>query len=195
MKFLTSSLTSTLLGGIFFLLTMVLLLEKPLAASAKPEAEEEESGPVTFWERHNPEVDQLIEDLRKQKQDLAKREAELRELATRLQTERAEINLVTQRVAQLQVEFDQNVVRVKEEETPNLKKLARMYSSMTPEAVSAIVKEMDDQTVVKLMSQMKETESAPLLESMTKEGEAQAKRAAAISEALRKTLTDKRKTP
>jgi flagellar motility protein MotE (MotC chaperone) len=195
MKFLTSSLSSTLLGGICFLLTMVLLLQKPLAATAKPDSEEEESGPVTFWERHNPEVDQLIEELRKQKQDITKREAELRELATRLQTERAEINLVTQRVAQLQLEFDQNVVRVKEDEAPNLKKLARMYSSMSPEAVSTIIKEMDDQTVVKLMSQMKETESAPLLESMTKEGEAQAKRAAAISEALRKTLVDKRKTP
>jgi flagellar motility protein MotE (MotC chaperone) len=181
-------------GGIAFLLTMAVLLQKPLALAVKPQVEEEPPA-VDFWQRHNPEVDQLIQELQREKKDLAKRGAELRELETRLQAERAEINQVTQRVAQLQFEFDQNVTRIKEDEMPNLKKLARMYGSMSPAGVSAILKELDDQTVVKILSLMKEDESAPLLDAMAKDGDTQTKRAATISEALRKTITAKRKTP
>src|SRR4051812_18037841 len=194
LKVLQSPTISMAVGGIAFLLTMAVLLQKPLALAVKPQVEEEPPA-VDFWQRHNPEVDQLIQELQREKKDLAKRGAELRELETRLQAERAEINQVTQRVAQLQFEFDQNVTRIKEDEMPNLKKLARMYSSMSPAGVSAILKELDDQTVVKLMSLMKEDESAPLLDAMAKEGDAQTKRAATISEALRKTITAKRKAP
>jgi flagellar motility protein MotE (MotC chaperone) len=131
--------------------------------------EEEESVGGSFWQNHNPEIDQLLQEIRHEKEDLAKREAELRELATRLQAERAEINTVTQRVVQLQSEFDQNVIRVREEELPSLKKLAKLYTSMTPEAVLAIFKEMDDQTVAKILRSMKESETAPLLEGMAKQ--------------------------
>jgi flagellar motility protein MotE (MotC chaperone) len=98
-------------------------------------------------------------------------------------------------VAQLQFEFDQNLVRVKEEEIPNLKKLAKMYTAMSPEGASAIMRELDDLVVVKVMSFMKEDQSAPLLDAMAREGETQAKRAAAIAEALRKTIAEKKKSP
>jgi flagellar motility protein MotE (MotC chaperone) len=138
-------------------------------------------------------VDQLVEELRKEKQDLAKRESDLRELEARLTAERAEINQVTQRVAQLQIEFDQNVVRLKEEEVPSLKKQAKMFSTMSPEGVSALLKEMDDQTVAKILAIMKESESAALLEGMARQGDTQAKRAASLVEALRKSFSEKRK--
>jgi hypothetical protein len=42
---------------------------------------------------------------------------------------------------------------------------------------------------------MKEDQSAPLLDAMAREGETQAKRAAAIAEALRKTIAEKKKSP
>jgi flagellar motility protein MotE (MotC chaperone) len=194
MKLLQGPFTSMLVGGISFLLTMVFLLEKPLMKTSAPPVEE--SSPVTgFWERHNPEVDQIVEELRREKEVVATREAELRKLSEHLESERAEITTITQRVAQMQAEFDQNVVRLKEEETPNLKKLARMYATMSPESVSSILKEMDDQSVVKLFSVMKEGDSAALLDSMAKQGDVQAKRAASISDLLRKVVTDKRKTP
>jgi flagellar motility protein MotE (MotC chaperone) len=193
-RLLQAPVTSMTLGGLSFLLTMFFLLNRPLLSKSVVQDEEPDSGPVAFWQRHNPEMDQLLQEVKREKEDLAKREAELRELATRLQAERAEINTVTQRVAQLQVEFDQNVTRVKEEETPNLKRLAKLYSNMSPDAIAAILKELDDQTVVKLFSVMKDSESAPLLDAMAKGTDAQAKRAASISEALRRTIPEKKKT-
>lgn len=195
MKFLQAPITAMLLGGLSFLLTMFALLEKPLKAGARPSEQSPEETVVSFWQRHNPETDQLLKEVKTEREYLAKRAAELRELETRLAAERAEINTITQRVAQLQMEFDQTIIRVKEEEAPNLKKLARLYAAMSPEGASAIMRELDDMVVVKVMSFMKEDQSAPLLDAMAREGEVQARRAATIAEALRKTVADKKKTP
>jgi flagellar motility protein MotE (MotC chaperone) len=194
-KVLQAPVTSMMLGGLCFLLTMAALLQKPLAAHPGGTPSETHSAEATFWDKHNPEIDQLLQELKNEKQALARRDAELKELAVRLEAERAEINQVTQRVARLQAEFDQNFIRVKEEEAPKLKKLARMYASMSPEGASAIFRELDDQVIVKFMSFMKESESASLLDAMATGGEAQAKRAAGLSEALRKSLGEKSKTP
>jgi flagellar motility protein MotE (MotC chaperone) len=195
MKFLQSPFTAMIVGGLSFLLTMFALLEKPLKASAKPVELTEEEKMAGFWERHDPEVDQLLKEVKTEKEQLEKRAAELRELEQRLAAERAEINQITQRVSQLQIEFDQAMLRVKEEEIPNLKKLARMYTAMSPEGASAIMRELDDIVVVKVMSFMKEDQSASLLDAMAMEGEPQAKRAASIADALRKTVAEKKKTP
>jgi flagellar motility protein MotE (MotC chaperone) len=195
MKFLQAPITAMMLGGITFLLTVFALIEKPLRASARPVEHTDQEKVAGFWTRHNPEVDQLLKEVRTEREYLTKKAAELKELETRLAAERAEINQVTQRVAQLQMEFDQTIIRVKEEETPNLKKLARLYSTMSIEGATAIFRELDDLVVVKVMSLMKEDQSAPLLEAMAREGETEAKRAATIAEALRKTVADKKKTP
>jgi flagellar motility protein MotE (MotC chaperone) len=192
-KLLQSPLTAMLLGGVSFLFTMFALVEKPLRDSVHHEPMTEEEAQIHFWSQHNPEVDQLLQELRREKEDLARREGELKKLAEQLQAERAAITTVTQRVARLQAEFDQNVIRVKDDEVPQLKKLVKVYSTMSPEGAAAIFKELDDQTVVKLMSLMKEELSASMLDSMAKEGPDQAKRAAALAEALRHVLPDKKK--
>ena len=195
MNFLQAPLTAMLLGGLAFLLTLFALIQKPLTESSRPREHTEEEQVVGFWQRHDPEVDQLLQEVKSEKELLAKRASELKELEARLAAERAELNQVTQRVAQVQMEFDQSVTRIKEDETPNLKKLAKVYMSMSPEAASTIFRELDDQVVVKLLAVMKEDQSAPLLEAMAKQGEDQAKRAAGLAESLRKTTTEKKKSP
>lgn len=194
MKFLQAPITAMMLGGLAFLLTVFALIQKPLTESAKPRVETEEEQTVGFWQRHDPEVDLLLQEIKNEKDLLAKRAAELKELEARLAAERAELNQVTQRVAQIQQEFDQSVIRIKEEEAPNLKKLAKLYMTMTPEGASAIFRELDDTVVVKLLTFMKEDQSAPLLEAMAQQGEEQAKRAASLAEAMRTTTSEKKKT-
>src|SRR5688572_1982493 len=165
MKFLRAPITAMLLGGLSFLLTTFALIQKPLANSAKPKEHTEAEKTESFWQRHDPEVDQLLQEMKAEKELLTKRAADLKELEARLAAERAELNQVTQRVAQIQAEFDQSIVRIKEEETPNLKKLAKLYTSMTPEGAAAIFRELDDQVIVKLLATMKEDQSAPLLDA------------------------------
>ncbi|HMC27493.1 MAG TPA: hypothetical protein VKM56_06835 [Verrucomicrobiae bacterium] len=140
------------------------------------------------WEFFNPELDRLMTELASEKKAVAVRQDQLNELSTRLDAERTELGIVLQSVQRMQKDFDRNVVRVREEETANLKKLAKVYGNMTPEGAAAIIKQMTDDQVVKFMVFMKETETAPLLESFAKLGEAETKRAAAISERLRTAI-------
>jgi flagellar motility protein MotE (MotC chaperone) len=176
------------LGTILYLL--ITLLSWHPAGGVKVEAESPQvhkAGPS--WTFQNPEVDQLVEDLKKEREAVALKEKQLNELAVRLQSERQELNQVTQTVHDLQSEFDRNVVRIEEQESVNLKKLAKMYASMAPENAVPILKQMDETTLVKILALMKESETAPILETMGKQDESEAKRAAALSERLRLIIT------
>ena len=194
-KLLQSSWSASISGTLLYLGTTVCLWHPQIAVDTTGD-------PVVAgtpsWDFHNPEVDLLIEELKQEKISLVKRETQLNELAERLQAERQEINLVTQAISQLQAQFDSNVVRVLAEEAPNVKKLARTYAAMTPEGAVPILKQLEETTLVKILSNMKDSETAPILEAMAREGEAEARRAAAISERLRLSLPnpkDSKRTP
>jgi len=152
----------------------------PRAVRPAPTAVHNELG-----QYQNPEADQLVGELKAEKQKLDDREQQLNELATRLDTERGEISNATQSVQQLQADFDKNVLRIKDEEIANLKKLAKVYSAMTPDGAALILSDLDDTQVAKILVFMKEGDAAAILESISKKGAAEAKRAADLSERLR----------
>ena len=185
MKTLQSPWVAGLLGLLLYAAaTTAMLWRRPAPVPMQPAAGAP-SEPGPSWTFQNEEIDQLVTELKKEKESMAVRAKRLDGLEARLLSERLEINQVTQHVHQLQVEFDLNVVRARDEEKVNLKKLAKMYAAMTPEGSAAIFKQLDDISIVKIMMFMKEAETAPILELMAKQGEPQAKRAAAISERLR----------
>jgi len=146
-------------------------------------AREKQSGPS--WNFTSPEADQLIAELKTEKKALGKKEQELNDLMARLDAERSELNLVTQSVRQLQMDFDQNVLRISEEETANLKKLAKVYAAMEPANAAKVFEEMDDTSIIKIMVFMKDMETAAIWEAMAKKGQPEAKRAALLSDRLR----------
>lgn len=187
MKTLQSPWVAGLLGLLLYAATTFMLWRQLAPGPMQPAAgAPNEAGPS--WTFHNEEIDQLVTELKKEKDSLAVRAKQLDGLEARLLSERKEINQVTQHVHQLQVEFDSNVTRAFDEEKVNLKKLAKMYAAMTPEGSAAIFKQLDDSSLVKIMMFMKEAETAPILEHMAKQGEPQAKRAAALSERLRLSI-------
>jgi flagellar motility protein MotE (MotC chaperone) len=187
-KLLTSNWAAALIGAVVYLLSTVALWKPPaLPHDGGIRRQSGFAGGHTgaSWEFTNPEADQLIAQLKVEKSSLEKKEQQLNDLALRLAAERTEINQATQSVHQLQMDFDKNVVRVREEETANLKKLAKVYSDMTPESAAKVFTEMEDPAVTKIMVFMKETETAAILESIAKGGAPAAKRVAALSENLR----------
>jgi flagellar motility protein MotE (MotC chaperone) len=137
------------------------------------------------WEFTNPEADQLMAEIKAEKKSLEKKEQDLNDLSIRLQAERSELNLVTESVKQMQSNFDLSVIRIKDEETVNLKKLSKVYSTMSPDGAANILTEMDDVAIVKIMVFMKDGDTAGILEAISKKGPTAAKRAAALSERLR----------
>ena len=202
MKLLQSNWVVALIGSVTFLATMYAVFPKqgmlaprqPAAgAAAAPEHIDREAFSL---QGPNPDVDQLITELRAGRTEMADREKKLKELEERLRGERTEVNQATQRVYRLQkqvdqtiLDFEKSVVRVKEEETVNLKRLARVYASMAPESATPILKEMTDEQLVKLLVFMKDSEVVTILETLSKTGKDDIKRVAQLSEKMRLTLS------
>ncbi|HEX3988054.1 MAG TPA: hypothetical protein VHZ30_01405 [Verrucomicrobiae bacterium] len=168
-----------------YLLGMVVFWKPPVMpqGDASAAVTSVQTGPS--WEFTNPEADQLVAELKSERAAVKKREQDLDELAKRLAVEQTEVNQATQSVHQLQLDFDKNVVRIKEEETANLKKLAKVYSAMSPESAAKVFTEMEDQAVIKIMVFMKDSDTAAVLEALAKNGQPEAKRVAGLSESLR----------
>ena len=200
-KLLKSGWTVAVLGAALYVAVTLALVRpaKILAARERGPAGGKQKTQGFTWQADFSELDQLMGDLRKEKEDLAARKQQLDELAARLQTERKELTEATQAVMLQQKEFDQNVVRVREEEVANLKKMAKVYAAMTPEGAASIFKSMEDSQVVKYLVFMREGETAPILEGLAKGTDADSKRAALISERLRtatyRNATVKNTTP
>jgi flagellar motility protein MotE (MotC chaperone) len=185
-KILQSSWMSAVIGAVMYLgVTLGLWRMPKIVLPPRPTIEAITKGGAPSWDYQNPEVDEMIADLQHQKDALAEREHQLNDLAARLDAERQEIVVVTQSVAQMQSQFDQDVVRVRDEETANLKRLAKIYAAMSPDGAVSIFKEMKDDDVVKILVFMKDSETAPILEMLGRTGPIEARRAAQISERIK----------
>lgn len=190
MKILQNPLVGSILGLVLYAVVTVLVWKVPApAVHSEGETSEEivakAKEAVPSWEFKSQEADMLITELKTEKASLDKREKELKEFAERLQTERLELNVVTQAVYQLQQQVEANIVRINTEEAANLKKLSRTYAAMSPEGAAPILKEMEESTLIKILALMKDSETAPILEAMAKLGPDESKRVAKITERLR----------
>jgi hypothetical protein len=188
-KMLRSTWMAAAVGSVLYLGTTALLWRMPAPAeTASPEAGHTNRFTGPSWDFPGGEVDQLVEELKQEREALAKQRQELGEFKLRLDTERAELNLATQRVYQVQMDFEKTILRIRQEEAGNLKRIAKTLSTMTPEAAGTLFRGFDDTTAVKVLACMKEEESAPLLENMARKGEAEARRAGQLLEKMRLAL-------
>ena len=188
MKILQNSLVSSIIGLVLYAVVTVLVWKVPVIVEGEPSQEEivaKAQEAVPSWEFQSQEADLLIRELKIEQDSLAKREKDLNDLAERLKTERMEINMVTQAVHQLQAQVESSIVRINAEEAVNIKKLSRTYAAMSPDGAAPIMKEMEETTLIKIVALMKEGESAPILEAMSKLSPDDAKRVAKITERLR----------
>lgn len=181
-KHLQSGWLGMLIGGILYLATTAVVwpvrqIETPVHEEApKPEV------PVVF---SNPEIDELMVELRTRRESLVERENQLRAWEARLQAERSELTVITQMVSRAQAEFDKTIVKIRADEAVNLKRLAKTYTEMSPQAATSILKNQDDQVVTKVLLLMKDQEVAGILEQLSKLGDEEAKRASRLAERIR----------
>ena len=197
MKMLKSPVVAAVLGGLLFLLTSAFLTTKGLTPSPHAAADhgtaaaEEPSINGPSWTFFNPEMEQIVGELKAERDTVAVKEKQLVELAARLRNERAELDEELKKMKAIQMKVDRDVMRIKEDEAGNLKKLAKMYAIMDPGGAAKIMRELDDVVVVKLLTLMKEPEVALVLESFAKMGDPETKRAAQLSESLRAAASAK----
>jgi flagellar motility protein MotE (MotC chaperone) len=191
MKILQSSWFVALLGCLLYLGTTAFLLKPEQfkgAIVAKAAEIKKTPDDSPSWRYRNPEFDQWVQELNREKDALAVKAQQLQELQTRLEAERQELSVVTQAVSQMQSEFDRNVLRFKSQEADNLKKQVKLIAAMSPDGAAAMLREMPNDEIVKLLFIMKSDQASLILDSFSKMGRAEAKRAADITERIRNTI-------
>jgi len=88
----------------------------------------------------------------------------------------------------LQRDFDKNVIRIKDQEVENLKRQAKVMSGMSADGAANLISQMPEDDAVRILFTMKPDEASPILETLGKMGKSEARRAALVTEQLRRTL-------
>ncbi len=147
------------------------------------------------WSFLSPGLERLEDELRSRLETIAVREKELEDYELRLEAERAEMEKLKRdleghrrNLEEREAAIQSTLVEIRTEEQKNLRSLAATYSALSPAAALAIFREMDDETVVKILAFMKPEPVGLILEEMarTRTGEGTlAARAAVFSNKLR----------
>lgn len=140
------------------------------------------------WDFWTIEIENLSNELKEDRERLKQRAEQLDQREARIAAGEKELAKVRAEIEAMQKEISDRVIEMSADESVNLRKLAQTYANLSPEAVVAIVREMDDNTAVKILSLMKPDVVGPIFEQMTKSAGADgtlAKRAAVLSEKLR----------
>jgi flagellar motility protein MotE (MotC chaperone) len=171
--------------GVFLCVQAAAPLLVTLAKARVVAAPPKEKDGFDFW---TVEMDNLSSDLKDERAKLRKQSDVLDQREARIAAEEKELDRVRANIEALRKEIADKVTEVTADEVKNVRTLAQTYTSLSPRAVVAIFKEMDDVTCVKILSQMKPDVVGPIFEEMSKgtDGDVPlARRAAALSERLR----------
>ncbi len=187
-RLLQSPWMVSLVGCLAYLATTVALIQPTKLQGAHAPVADTKPTLGPSWNFNNPDLDSMMAEFKAKKEALDQREQSLNELAARLQAAQQEVFAVTQAVAQLQQQFDANVVRLKSDEAANLRKLAKLHAAMSPPASAGILKELRDEDVAKILAYMKVDEAAAVLQAFSQLGPNEARRAALLSDRLRRTI-------
>jgi flagellar motility protein MotE (MotC chaperone) len=166
------------------MVALALARPRPLAQSV------EKSKGWDFW---TIEVDSLASELKQEKANLKKQEDDLDLRTARITSDRQELENLRTELNTMHKEISDKVVEIQADEAKNLRMLAQTYTNLTPHAAVAIIREMDDTTVVKILSLMKPDVVGPIFEDMAQStsGTSDAHRAAVLSDKLRLVRSQK----
>ncbi|HEX2860838.1 MAG TPA: hypothetical protein VHN79_04330 [Lacunisphaera sp.] len=162
-----------------------ILVAQAIAALPPPPVSDEKAQGWDFW---TIEIDGLSSELKEERARLRQQAEVLNQRAARLAAEQQELAKIRADIEAMRAEIGRKVIEITADEAKNLRALAQTYSNLTPKGAVAILREMDDTTVVKILSLMKSDAVGPIFEEMAKTASPDgtlARRAALLSEKLR----------
>ncbi len=140
------------------------------------------------WNFWTIEIENLANELKGERDRLRKESEQLDHRQAQFAAERQELNKVRAEIEGLRIEIAAKVIEINADEAKNIRTLAQTYTNLSPRAAVAIIKEMDDLMVVKILSMMKADVVAPIFEEMSRSTAPDsnlARRAAQLSDRLR----------
>lgn len=140
------------------------------------------------WDFWTIEIENLSHELKEEKERLKLQADRLDQRAARIAAEEKEFAKLRTELEGMRQQIADRMVEIKTDEVKNIKTLAQTYTTLTPKGAAAILREMDENTAVKILAVMKPDVVGPIFEEMSRDTAADsplAKRAAALSEKLR----------
>jgi flagellar motility protein MotE (MotC chaperone) len=195
MKKLTSPLVAAILGLVLGLGTGLYTFNRAAqvafdrAVSLTPRKdklinEERERG-WNFW---TIEIEELANELKGERERVRKQGEQIDRREAQLASERLELNKVRTELEGIRQEIASKIIEVNADESKNIRNLAKTYGDLPPKAAVAIIRDMDDVTVVKILSVMKSDGVTAIFEEMSHTPSPDgslSKRAATLTDRLR----------
>src|SRR6185295_12537037 len=100
------------------------------------------------WDFWTIEIENLSNELKEERAHLHKRSDLLDQREARLALEEKELGKVRTDVERMRREIAEKVIEVSADEAKNIRTLSQTYTNLSPKAVVAIFREMDDVTAV-----------------------------------------------
>ncbi|MBC7369910.1 MAG: hypothetical protein H7343_24360 [Undibacterium sp.] len=180
--------SSLAVGTMAFWRTAVPLVERAAGGAAAqvkaPSAALKEKG----WDFWTIEIENLSTELKGERDRLRQQHDALDRRAAQLANEAKELAKVRTEIEQVRTGISDRIVEISADEVKNLRALAQAYTNLTPRAVVAVVRELDDNTAIKILSLMKADIVGPIFEEMSRTSGADgllSKRVAVLSEKMR----------
>jgi flagellar motility protein MotE (MotC chaperone) len=157
-----------------------------LAVRASQATASEPVQPDKPWDFWTLEIENLASELQDMKAALGVREQAVAAREERLVADLRELAKTRAQIETLRASVVAEMVQFEAEETKNLKTLAKTYSELTPKAAVGIMRQMEEDVVVKILHLMKSDVVSPILQEMGASADPElTKQAAQITERLR----------
>lgn len=161
---------------------MYFTLPRPVVET-KPNVEQMEEEVLKYTPA---DIQTLTKQLQEKEKQLIQKEEILKQHEVQINQMQSELDGKQAEIINYQEMITQTVTQVLAAEKKNVSKLAKVFSMMPPEEAVAIVRKLDDQTVVSVLGTMKDRASAKILGAYAALGEVHAERVARISEMMKK---------
>ncbi len=167
MNFLTSRWGIAIIAALCYILTSTMVILQGLPKPG-PKLADATPKPPRIWSFKTDAIDELITELHDERTRFAEEQKSIETMRSQITTERAELERVRDEIKSLRDEVDQRVVKIQESDVKNIKTLATQYSTMKPATAVAILQEMEEDMVVRVLSVMKADRITAILEEMAK---------------------------
>jgi flagellar motility protein MotE (MotC chaperone) len=156
-------------------------------AVRRKQLQTEQSARAKGWDFWTIAIDNLTAELKGEKARIRQQADQLDQRTARLAAEKQELEKMRADIEGMRHQMDERVIAIGVDEAKNLRTLAQTYATLSPHGAVTILREMDDTTVVKILSLMKPDVVGPIFEEMAKPGgdDGLARRAAVLSEKIR----------
>jgi len=158
---------------------------KQLPHAKETMPQEERDRGWNFW---TIEIENLATELKGERDRQHKLTEQLDHREAQMAAERQELNKVRTEIEGLRQEIATKVIEINADEVKNIRALGQTYTGLSAKAAVAIIREMDDAMVVKILSVMKPEAVVPIFEEMSRTAGPDgpmARRAAMLSDRLR----------